>query len=135
MKVAGAQPKRTSAATANTKPSDTPLASVPSTGTGRRSANVDAARNATTPATVAGRPGCNTNSIVAARYAAIPAIETGATTASSLAGGSTRADTSDGLCYQVKLKACTAPSATESTATARSKRSFFEPSIRNTSDC
>ena len=56
MKVAGAQPKSTRAATAKTKPSETPFASAPSTGTGKRSASVEATRNAATPAIVVARP-------------------------------------------------------------------------------
>src|SRR5437764_5917673 len=80
----------TSAATAKTNPSETPFASFPSTGTGNRSASVDARRNAATPAIRAVDPGCATNHTVAARYAATPTRETGATTARSLAGGSAR---------------------------------------------
>src|SRR3954447_12603050 len=90
MKVAGAQPKSTRAATANTKPRETPFASAPSTGTGNRSASVDATRKAVTPASVVHDPGSRKNVIVAARYAATPIRETGATTARSLAGGSAR---------------------------------------------
>src|SRR6478735_5238828 len=90
MKVAGAQPKSTRAATAKTKPSETPFASASSTGTGKRSASVEATRNAVTPASVVHDPGSRKNVIVAARYAATPTTETGATTASSLAGGSAR---------------------------------------------
>src|SRR6187549_2065007 len=90
MKVAGAQPKSTSAATAKTKPSETPFASASSTGTGKRSASVEATRKALTPARVVHDPGLVKNVYVAARYAATPTTETGATTASSLAGGSAR---------------------------------------------
>src|SRR4051794_39697763 len=88
--VAGAQPKSTSAATAKTKPSETPFASAPSTGTGKRSASVEATRNAVTPASVVHDPGSRKKVYVAARYAPIPTRETGATTARSLAGGSAR---------------------------------------------
>src|SRR3954463_16799904 len=90
MKVAGAQPKSTRAATANTKPSETPFASAPSTGTGNRSASVEATRKAKTPTTVVSDPGSLTKENVAARYAATPTRETGPTTARSLAGGSAR---------------------------------------------
>src|SRR4051812_36981587 len=90
MNVAGPQPKRISSATAKTKPSETPFASAPSTGTGKRSARVEASRNATTPSIVVVEPGLLKKENVAARYAATPTSETGATTASSLAGGSAR---------------------------------------------
>src|SRR6478735_12021988 len=90
MKVAGAQPKSTRAATAKTKPSETPFASASSTGTGKRSASVEATRNAVTPASVVHDPGSRKNVTVAAIYAETPTTETGATTASSLAGGSAR---------------------------------------------
>jgi hypothetical protein len=86
--VAGAQPKSTSAATVKTNPSETPFASAPSTGTGKRSARVDATRNATTPTTVVVDPGSRAKKNVAAQNAATPTRETGATTASNLAGGS-----------------------------------------------
>ena len=66
MKVAGAQPKSTSAATAKTKPSETPFASASSTGTGKRSASVEATRNAETPASVVHDPGSRKNVNVAA---------------------------------------------------------------------
>src|SRR3954462_8231709 len=89
-KVAGAQPNRSRAATAKTKPSETPFASAPSTGTGNRSASVEASRNAPTPTTVVVEPGSPAKENVAATYAATPTRETGATTARSLAGGSTR---------------------------------------------
>src|SRR6478752_5451310 len=109
MNVAGAQPKSTSAATAKTKPSETPFASAPSTGTGNRSASVDATTNATTPATVVAEPGLCKKENVAARCAATPSRETGATTASSLAGGSARtlirSDLPGERGYQVKLSA------------------------------
>src|SRR4051794_11451991 len=80
----------TRAATANTNPSETPFASFPSTGTGKRSASVEARRNAAIPAPSAVEPGCVTNQKGAARYAAPPTTETGTTTARSLAGGSAR---------------------------------------------
>jgi hypothetical protein len=49
-------------------------------------------------------PGFLRNENVAARYAATPTRETGATTARSLAGGSTRPLISASGRYQVKLK-------------------------------
>src|SRR6476469_2247656 len=90
MKVAGAQPKSTSPATAKTKPSETPFASAPSTGTGKRSVRIAATRNAPTPRMISGDRVSRANTNVAARYAATPTRETGATTASNLAGGSAR---------------------------------------------
>src|SRR6478672_10576273 len=88
MKVAAPQPKITSAATAKTKPSERPFASASSTGTGNRSASVDATRNAAMPAILPVEPGSCRNENVAATYAATPTSETGATTASSRTGGS-----------------------------------------------
>src|SRR5437763_14206470 len=88
MNVAAPQPKITSAATAKTNPSESPFASAPSTGTGNRSARIEATRNAATPAIVPVEPGSRKNENVAARYAATPTSETGATTASSRDGGS-----------------------------------------------
>jgi hypothetical protein len=88
--VAGAQPKSTRPATAKTNPSETPFASAPSTGTGNRSARVAATRKAVTPPTVVHDPGSRKKVMVAARNAATPTRETGATTARSLAGGSAR---------------------------------------------
>src|SRR6185437_8668514 len=90
MNVAGAQPKSTSAASAKTKPRETPFASAPSTGTGKRSASVEAMRNAPTPAIVVAEPGSRAKATVATAYAGMPTSETGATTASSLAGGCAR---------------------------------------------
>src|SRR3954447_25859869 len=90
MKVPAPQPKRISSATAKTNPSETPFASAPSTGTGKRSARVEATRKANTPRIVVADPGLLKKETVAARYAATPTRETGATTASSLAGGSAR---------------------------------------------
>src|SRR3954471_21931799 len=90
MKVPAPQPKRISSASAKTKPSETPFASAPSTGTGKRSARVEASRNAPTPAIVVAEPGSPANSTVATAYAVRPTRETGATTASSLAGGCAR---------------------------------------------
>src|SRR5437588_3161801 len=80
MIVAGAQPKRTRAATVKTNPRETPFASAPSTGTGNRSARVDAIRNAATPATIVAEPGSRAKTTVAAMNAATPTMETGATT-------------------------------------------------------
>src|SRR5947209_4099684 len=79
-----------SAASAKTKPSETPFASAPSTGTGNHSARVEATRNAPTPATVVAEPGSRANATVATAYAVRPTRETGATTASNLAGGCAR---------------------------------------------
>src|SRR6476661_6772334 len=88
MNVAGAQPNRTRAATAKTKPSETPFASAPSTGTGNRSVSIEASRNAPTPSTTVVEPGSRRKTKVAARYAPTPTSDTGATTARSFAGGS-----------------------------------------------
>src|SRR5512146_2417307 len=90
MNVAGAHPNSTRAATAKTKPSETPFASAPSTGTGKRSASVEATRNAPTPASVVPEPGARANATVATAYAVMPTRETGTTTASNLAGGCAR---------------------------------------------
>src|SRR3954453_12031763 len=103
MKVPAPQPKRISSATAKTNPSETPLASAPSTGTGKRSASVEATRKATTPTTVVVEPGSRAKTYVAAQNAATPTRETGATTASNLAGGSALPLISRSRGYQVKL--------------------------------
>src|SRR3954447_25629131 len=106
--VAGAHPNSTSAATAKTKPRETPFASAPSTGTGNRSVSIDASRNATTPSTTVVDPGSRRKTIVATRYAPTPTNDTGATTASSFVGGSalTLIPTGRRLPGEVEAAAC-----------------------------
>src|SRR3954470_11605207 len=82
-----AQPKRTIDATPKTKESETP-GSIPSTGTGKRSAKVDAARSATRPISVVVLCCESANETAPASVTARPARQTGATTARSRGGGS-----------------------------------------------
>src|SRR6185437_302995 len=79
-----------------------------------------------TPAIVPARPGCCPNSTAAATYAAPPTRETGATTARSLAGGSTLAGMSEVTRYQVMFtRKPKRPSATASAATTSRTASFL----------
>jgi len=64
--VPAAQPKRTTPATPKTKPSETPRASFPSTGTGYRCATVDAASTPKMPASVVAPCGSPANANAAA---------------------------------------------------------------------
>src|SRR5689334_6984754 len=85
-----AQPKRTIEATPKTNESDTPPASIPSTGTGKRSASVDAPSSAARPISVVVLCGVTAKDARAARVTARPAAQTGTITARSRVGGETR---------------------------------------------
>src|SRR5215813_8741656 len=87
-----AQPKRTIEATPKTKDSETPPTSMPSTGTGKRSARVDAASRAAMPMTVVVLCGVTAKDAIAPTVTPRPATQTGTMTASSRVGGRTRCD-------------------------------------------
>src|SRR5919197_4591219 len=85
-----AQPKRTIEATPNTKESETPPVSTSSTGTGKRSARVEALRSAASPSSVVALCGVTANDPAAAHATPSPATQTGTRTARSRGGGRTR---------------------------------------------
>jgi hypothetical protein len=76
------QPNRTSALAPNTKDSETPPLSTPSTGTGKRLASVEAASKAVTPSMVVTSCGSSTNATAAAKTVTSPSAQTGTTTVS-----------------------------------------------------
>src|SRR5262245_65568341 len=85
-----AQPKRTIDATPKTNESDTPPVSTPSTGTGKRSARVEAASSAARPTSVVVLCGVTANEAAAAQATPRPATHTGRRTASNRGGGKAR---------------------------------------------
>src|SRR5215217_2080514 len=85
-----AQPKRTIEATPNTNESETPPVSTPSTGTGKRSASVEARSSAARPSSVVVLCGVPAKDTTAAAVTPRPAAQTGTSTASSRGGGKTR---------------------------------------------
>src|SRR5512133_1077260 len=85
-----AQPKRTIEATPKTNESETPPVSTPSTGTGKRSARVEASRSAARPSSVAVLCGVTAKDTTAAQVTPRPAAQTGTSTARSRDGGKTR---------------------------------------------
>src|SRR5689334_11200769 len=85
-----AQPKRTIEATPKTNESETPPVSIPSTGTGKLSARVEAASRAAIPTSVVVLCGVTANESAAAQATPKPAAQTGAMTARTRAGGRTR---------------------------------------------
>src|ERR1700745_1397938 len=85
-----AQPKSTIEATPKTNESETPPVSIPSTGTGKRSARVEALSSAASPSRVAVWCGVTANEIAAAHATPTPAIQTGTMTARTRVGGRTR---------------------------------------------
>src|SRR6476619_318850 len=85
-----AQPNSTIDATPKTKESDTPPVSIPSTGTGKRSARVEAASSAARPTRVVVLCGVTANESTAAHATPKPAAQTGAMTARTRVGGRTR---------------------------------------------
>ena len=85
-----AQPKRTIDATPKTNESETPPVSTPSTGTGNRSASVEALSNAASPSSVAALCGVIANETAAAHATPSPAAHTGTRTARSRGGGKAR---------------------------------------------
>src|SRR5215210_5032321 len=95
-----AQPKRTIEATPNTNESETPPVSTPSTGTGKRSASVEALTSAAIPSSVAVLCCETANEAAAAQATPSPAAQTGTKTARSRGGGSSRRVNGD---YQYKL--------------------------------
>ena len=82
-----AQPNRTIEATPKTNESDTPGGPTPSTGTGKRSARVEAVTNAASPRMVLVMCGVIANETIAAQVTPRPARQTGKTTASRRGGG------------------------------------------------
>src|SRR3954447_3835934 len=86
-----AQPNSTMAETPNANASETRPESVPSSGTGKRSATIDAARSARTPAMVAGERETGANVTGAAPARARPAAPTRPTRAMTRRGGGGRA--------------------------------------------
>src|SRR5215217_4867528 len=85
-----AQPKRTIEATPKTNESETPPVSTPSTGTGNRSAKVEALTSAAMPSSVAAWCGVVAKATAAAHVTPSPPMQTGARTTSSRGGGKTR---------------------------------------------
>src|ERR1700745_1719803 len=85
-----AQPKSTIEATPKTNESDTPPVSTPSTGTGKRSARVEAASSAARPMSVVVLCGGTANEAAAAHATPRPATHTGTRTASNRGGGKAR---------------------------------------------
>src|SRR4029450_12210885 len=85
-----AQPKRTIEATPKTNESETPPVSTPSTGTGKRSARVEARRSAARPSSVVVLCGVTAKDTTAAQVTPRPAAQTGRRTARSRGGGKTR---------------------------------------------
>ena len=80
------QPKSTIAATAKTKPSVTPPASTPSTGTGKRSARIMPAKSPAIAARSPARCGAAAKETDAATTVATPATQTGTTIARTRKG-------------------------------------------------
>src|SRR3954470_19978871 len=85
-----AQPKSTIEATPKTNESETPPVSIPSTGTGKRSARVEALSSAASPTIVVVLCGVTANEAAAANATLKPARQTGAMTARTRVGGKTR---------------------------------------------
>src|SRR5262245_10820529 len=85
-----AQPKRTIEATPKTNDSETPPVSTPSTGTGNRSASVEARSSAARPSSVVVLCGVTAKDTTAAQVTPRPAAQTGRRTARSRGGGKTR---------------------------------------------
>ena len=85
-----AQPKRTIEATPKTNESETPPVSIPSTGTGKLSASVEAASSAASPTSVVVLCGVTANESAAAQATPKPATHTGTMTARTRVGGKTR---------------------------------------------
>jgi len=85
-----AQPKSTIEATPKTKDSETPPVSIPSTGTGKRSARVEAVSSAAKPTRVVVLCGVTAKEIAPAHATPRPAAQTGAMTARTRVGGRTR---------------------------------------------
>src|SRR5215218_685335 len=85
-----AQPKRTIEATPKTNESETPPVSTPSTGTGKRSASVEARSSAARPSSVVVLCGVTAKDTTAAEVTPRPAAHTGTSTARSRGGGKTR---------------------------------------------
>src|SRR5919197_4855063 len=85
-----AHPKRTIEATPKTNESETPGGPTPSTGTGKRSASIDAVTSAASPSSVVVLWGVTANDTIAAHVTTSPATQTGATTASKRGGGRAR---------------------------------------------
>src|SRR5215831_12735126 len=102
-----AQPNKTIEATPKTNDSETPGGPTPSTGTGKRSASVDAIMSAATPRMVVVLCGVIAKETIAAHVTARPARQTGMTTASRRGGGKARCLTAP-LPVQVQpvLEAC-----------------------------
>src|SRR5436305_10255933 len=85
-----AQPKSTIEATPKTNESETPPVSIPSTGTGKRSARVEAASSARRPTSVVVLCGVTAKDTAPAHATPRPAAQTGTMTARTRAGGRTR---------------------------------------------
>jgi hypothetical protein len=94
-----AQPKRTIEATPKTNESETPR-STPSTGTGKRSASVEAVSSAAMPRSVVVLCGTTANDAAAAQATPRPATQTGRRTARTRGGGRARRFTA---LYQYRL--------------------------------
>src|SRR6266542_5544678 len=82
-----AHPKRTIEATPKTKESETPGGPTPSTGTGKRSASIEALTSAVRPSSVVALCGEIANENTAAHVTPKPAAQTGPTTASRRGAG------------------------------------------------
>src|SRR5690242_4187050 len=82
-----AQPKRTIEATPKTNDSETPGGPTPSTGTGKRSARVEAVTRAANPRMVVVLCGVIANDAIAAHVTPRPGRQTGNTTANRRGGG------------------------------------------------
>src|ERR1044072_8093498 len=85
-----AQHKSKIESTPKTNESETPPVSIPSTGTGKRSARVEAASSAAKPTRGVVLCGVTANEIAPAQATARPAAQTGTMTARTRAGGGTR---------------------------------------------
>jgi len=93
MSTPAGQPSRMIEEIEKTKPSVTPPESIPSTGTGKRSASAMLANRPSSAATSPAERGASAYRYAANPTAPVPATTTGATTANTLAGIAAGADT------------------------------------------